>query len=316
MKEYLEKVLHREVQLADYTGISKLPLIYQEVIRIHVLSIDNQMCLLIEPVKGMALPELRKCYKQVERRTGMQCALYLRTLNYYAKDTLLQEGIPFVWENHQLYLPFMGLLLNPQEGRQLNPCAKISFMTQKLLLKALYETWNGMTVSQAADALHVSKMTVTRCFDEIEVLELPILQVKSRARKLFANPEKQAMWQLIKPVLRNPVIKEFRLAEMPPEDLPMSGISALAEYSMLADNPYPTLAFEKAQIQALNPTAWKQVPSVEQPVCIAHEVGYILPFSEHNAIDPLSVTLMLDEEENADPRVETCIKEMLEEYVW
>lgn len=316
MKEYLEKVLHHEVQLTGYTDMIKLPLIYRNAINVHVLWIDGQTCLMIEPKDAMTLPDLRKCYKQTERHTKMHCALYLRTLSYYAKDILLQEGIAFVWENHQVYLPFLGLLLNSQDDRQLKPCTQISFMTQKLLLKALYETWNGVTVSRAAEALQVSKMTITRSFDEIEVLELPILQVKSRARKLYADPDRQAMWQLIRPVMRNPVIKTFRLTEVPRADLPLSGISALAEYSMLADDSYPTVAFEKAQMKELNTAAWKQVPLMEQPACIAHEIGYILPFDRRRAIDPLSITLMLTDEDKADPRVEMSMSEMLEEYVW
>ena len=316
MKEYLEKVLHREVQLTAYPDMTKLPLIYRNAVYVHILSIDGHECLLIEPKETMALPDLRKCCKQTERHTGMHCSLYLHTLNYYAKDILLQEGIAFVWENHQLYLPFLGVLLNSQDERQLKPYTQISFITQKLLLKALYETWDAATVTRAAEALRVSKMTITRCFDEIEVLELPILQVKSRARKLYADPDKRAMWQLIKPSMRNPIIKEFRLAEVPQADLPLSGISALVEYSMLADNPYPTVAFEKTQMKELNPTAWKQVPPMEQPVCIAHEVGYILPFGGHNAIDPLSITLILTDEDRADPRIEISLAEMLKEYVW
>lgn len=316
MKEYLEKVLHRDVQLSAYADMPKLPLVYRNAVRIHVLNIDEQECLLIEPRETMALQDLRKCYKQTERRTGMRCALYLHTLSYYAKDILLQEGIAFVWENHQLYLPFLGMLLNSQDERQLKPCTQISFMTQKLLLKALYETWEATTVTRAAEALRVSKMTITRCFDELEVLELPILQVKSRARKLYADPDKRSMWQLIKPVMRNPIIKEFRLIEVPQASLPLSGISALAEYSLLEDDSYPTVAFEKSQMKALNSTAWKQVPPMERPACIAHEVGYILPFNGHNAIDPLSITLMLTDEDRADPRIEMSLDKMLEEYVW
>lgn len=316
MKEYLEKVLHREVQITDFADMAKLPLIYRNSISIYVLRIDEQVCLLIDPEDAMTLPDLRKCYRQIERSTKMPCALYLHTLSYYAKEILIQEGIAFVWENHQLYLPFLGLLLNSQENRNLLPCTQISFMTQKLLLKALYEAWNGVTVSRAAEALQVSKMTITRCYDEIEALEIPVLQVKSRARKLYADPDKRAMWELIKPVMRNPVIKTFKLTEVPQVDLPLSGISALAEYSMLADDSYPTIAFEKAQIKELNVTSWKQIPPMEQPMCIAHEVGYILPFGEHKAIDPLSVTLVLTDAEKADPRVEISMNEMLEEYVW
>lgn len=316
MKEYLETVLHQEVELTDYAGTATLPLAYRNAIEIHVMSVDGQHCLLIVPKETMALPQLRKSHRLVAQKLGMPCALYVKTLNYYAKDILLQEGIPFVWEGHQLYLPFMGMLLNPQDDRQLKPCTQISFATQKLLLKALYEAWSGITVSQAAEAMQVSKMTITRCFDEIEVLELPILQVKSRARKLYADPDKKAMWQVIKPVLRNPVIRTFRLAEIPQGMLPMSGTSALAEYSMLADNQYPTVAFEKAQIKELNTVAWKQVPAMEQPVCVAHEVGYILPFGEHNAVDPLSITLMLTDEDGTDPRIEMAVNEMLREFVW
>ena len=316
MKKFLEMVLHREIQVTTYADKSRLPLAYRSEIDMYILSIDGQQCLLIVPKENMPLPWLRKCYRLVAQKWDMPCALYMQTLNYYAKDILLQEGIPFVWEGRQLYLPFMGILLNSQDNRQLKPCVQISFATQRLLLTALYESWNGVSVSQAAEAMQVSKMTITRCFDEIEVLELPILRVKSRARKLYADPDKKNMWQIIKPVLRNPVIRTFRLSEVPQAWLPASGISALAEYSMLADNSYPTVAFEKKQIKELNIAAWLQVPAMEQPVCIAQEVGYILPFDERNAIDPLSVTLMLTDEDRSDPRIETSVNEMLEEYVW
>lgn len=33
-------------------------------------------------------------------------------------------------------------------------------------------------------------------------------------------------------------------------------------------------------------------------------------------IDPLSLTLILSEEEMKDPRVESSVNEMLEEFVW
>lgn len=316
MKAYLEKVLHREIQLLAYTDKITLPLAYHNGIDLYRLRIDEQQCLLIAPKENRPLPWLRKCYRLIRQKTTLPCALYVHTLSYYAKDMLLQEGIPFVWENRQIYLPFMGMLLNPQDDRQIKPCAQISFVTQRLLLKALYETWNGATVSRAAEALQVSKMTVTRCFDEIEALELPLLQVKSRARKLVADPDKKAMWQMIRPVLRNPVIRTFRLTDVPQAELPLSGLSALANYSMLTEDPYPTVAFEKAQIRELNIAAWQQVPAIEQPACVAHEVGYILPFGKHNAIDPLSVTLMLTDEDRADPRIEQSIDDMLEEHVW
>ena len=52
---------------------------------------------------------------------------------------------------HQVYIPFLGLLLKQNEARALKPCFKISFLTQKFLLLALYEEWDDLTVTVAAD---------------------------------------------------------------------------------------------------------------------------------------------------------------------
>lgn len=316
MKAYLEKILRRPVDLSEFLETDKLPLMYRHSVRLNWLEIDGQRCLIIAPVDVMSMTELRKCHRQIERYTGVRCAFFLRSLTYYAKEQLLSEGIPFIWENHQLYLPFLGMMLNAQDGRQIKPCDQISFMTQKLLLKAIYDGWKGFNVSQTAEALKVSKMTITRCFDEIEALELPILQIKSRARKLYADGDKKELWKMIRPIMRNPVIRTFRLAEPLKADLIYSGISALTQYSMLNDNPYPSFAFEKAQIKELDTKNWKRIPIREQPECVAHEVGYILPFGGQHAVDPLSVALMLTEEEQNDPRVQIAVEEMLEEYVW
>ena len=73
MQAYLEKVLHREVRLTAYDDIAKLPLIYRSTVRLHVLNIDKQACLLIEPLETMALPDLRKCCKQTERLRDALC---------------------------------------------------------------------------------------------------------------------------------------------------------------------------------------------------------------------------------------------------
>ena len=315
VQEYLELLLHRSVLLEE-RSVDKLPLIYRNAVRLYTLRIDAQECVLIELMENMPLTELRKCYRQITRILGVACALYLHSMTYYAKDALLQEGIPFVWEGRLMYLPFIGTMLSSREDRQLKPCTQISFLTQKLLLKSLYEGWQGINVSQAAQAMNVTKTSITRCFDEIDSLALPVLKVKNRARKLFANPDKQAMWNMIRPVLRSPIIRTFSLTKLLPTDLPLSGLSALAAQSMLADNSYPTVAFEKSQMRALNVTAWKQVPPMEQPACVAHEIGYVLSLGTINAIDPLSVVLMLTDDEKADPRVEKAINEMLEAYVW
>ena len=117
-------------------------------------------------------------------------------------------------------------------------------------------------------------------------------------------------------MLRNPVIRDFRLERKPDIDMIFSGISALAEYSMLGEDECIHYAVSKNQVRSSGLKDMKEVPISEEPGCIVHELGYILPFGNNTAVDPLSAELMLTDEELSDPRVEISLKEMLEEAVW
>lgn len=316
MKEYLENILHQPVEVSDFNELNKLPLVYRGSFSFHVAETDGSKFLIVVPIDGTNLTDLRRQQRQIEIYTGFRCALYLKKLNSYSRDRMLEEGIPFIWENHQVYLPFLGFMLNPAETRELKPCEQVSFLTQKLLLSALYGNWHELKVTQAAEALDVSKMSVTRCFDEIEILDIPVLQLKNRARKIVSAKNRKLMWKTIKPFLRNPVIRTFRLAEQIEKPLVKSGFSALSEYSMLEVSAYPTYAVTKADLSASGIMKMKPMALGELPKCVIHELGYSIPAIKQGLIDPLSLALILSDEEKHDPRVEKAIKQMLEEYVW
>lgn len=48
---------------------------------------------------------------------------------------------------------------------------------------ALYENWKDMSVTKIAECLGVTKMSVTRCFDELEYLEMPVLAMKGKVTR-------------------------------------------------------------------------------------------------------------------------------------
>ena len=86
----------------------------------------------------------------------------------------------------------------------------ISFLTQNLLLCALYEKWDKMNVTRIAERLDVTKMSVSSCLDEIEYLDIDILDVSGKTRKISVGEDIKKVWENIKPVLRNPVITKFQ----------------------------------------------------------------------------------------------------------
>ena len=316
LKEYLERILHKNIEERPYQNKEDLPLGCRNAFELTILTVDQQEFLLAAPLEDMNLTELRKMRLRVERYTGYPCAFYLKKVNWYAAPKMVEEAIPYVWEGHQVYLPFLGMLLQEKTQRTPKSCAVISFLTQKLLLKALYENWQGVTAGQAADLLNVSGMSATRCYDEIEALGLPFLRTQGRSRCFYSPENKKEMWRTMLPFLRNPVIRTFRLEKKPEAEMMLGGISALSEYSLLGEDNFTTYAIRKDQVEALGIKRIREVPLNEEPACIIQEMGYILPFAENRAIDPLSLTLTMTDEDLSDPRVKKSMTEMLEEYVY
>ena len=314
MKEFIEKTLHQEIELIPLECIDSFPLVLRANYDYYTMKIERQDCILAALKDEINLSTIRKQYRRILQITGKHCVLYLKKLTYYSRDKMLEEGIPFIWEEHQIYMPFLGLLLQKNETRKVKPCFKISFLTQKLLLTAIYGEWNDVSVTEAAERLAVSKMSITRAFDEIESLDIPVLKKTGRSRRCVRIGNKKETWEIIEVFLRSPLLKEYHLENQFPEKLMKSGISALAEMSMLGDNPYPTYCITKYDTIKNRIAGEQEVPRGEMPGCIIQELGYCIPFQDGEVVDPLTVYLLLKNDE--DPRVEIALEEMMEEYVW
>ena len=227
----------------------------------------------------------------------------------------MEEGIPFVIDGKQVFLPFIGYLLSKENERELPPVHLISFLTQKMLLIAIYERWNEVRVSGAAKRLEVSTKSASRCFDELEYLNVNVLGMKGKSRVINIPDEREQLWQQIESVLRNPVIRRFILRK----DMKLekkAGISALCEYSLLSDNVYPTYAVTKKELKASGVKMEKQAGKLEEIGCVVLELGYFIDFWGKGLQDPLSVALSQTGEEQEEERVDLSINKMLEEYVW
>ena len=316
MKEFLEKILRQNVIMTENKEVyKKLPLAYRGRYDIFTVETNGALWMAIHPKDDVGLVMLRRDRAGVEKMTGLNCAIFLDRTTFYIKEKLMEEGIPFVIDGRQVFLPFIGYLLSKENERELPPVHLISFLTQKMLLIAIYERWNEVRVSGAAKRLEVSTKSASRCFDELEYLNVNVLGMKGKSRVINIPDEREQLWQQIESVLRNPVIRRFILRK----DMKLekkAGISALCEYSLLSDNAYPTYAVTKKELEASGVKEEKQASELEEIGCVVLELGYFIDFSGKGLQDPLSVVLSLTGEEQEEERVDISINEMLEEYVW
>lgn len=316
MKDYLEKTLRQKVSIkANNSLCDKLPLAFKGRYYFFDIETNGMHWVAIKPKSDAGLVTLRKDRAKVQAAAGLNCAIFMDSTTCYIKEKLIEEGIPFVLAGKQVYLPFIGFLLSSSGERDIAPVQLISYLTQKLILTAIYEKWDKVTVSEAAVRLGVTKTSVTRCFDEIEYLSIDILDAKGKSRAITVSEDRKQLWEKLQSVLRNPVISRYELRE----DLLLdkkAGITALCEYSLLSDNDYPTYAITKKEISETGIKKVKRVCRGEEIGCVVLELGYFIDFENKKIEDPLSVVLSLSDEEKQDERVSISINEMLEEYVW
>jgi len=316
MKEFLEKSLRQNVIITENKELyKKLPLVYRGRYDIFTVETNGVLWMAIQPKDDVGLVLLRRDRVCVEKMTGLNCAIFLERTTFYIKEKLMQEGIPFVIDEKQVFLPFIGYLLSKSNERELPPVYLISFLTQKMLLVAIYERWIEMKVSDVAKKLGVSTKSASRCFDELEYLNIDVLGMKGKSRVINIPDDRKQLWQQLERELRNPVIRRFMLRK----DMKFkkkAGISALCEYSLLSDNAYPTYAITKKELKASGVKVEKQACELEEIGCVVLELGYFIDFLGKGLQDPLSVALSQTGEEREEERVSISIKEMLEEYVW
>lgn len=166
MKNFLEKTLRQNVMIEETEYLNeKLPLAFRGRYTFYKVETNGSPWIAIQPKADVGLAALRKDWIKIEKAAGLNCAIFFDSTSFYIKEKLLEEGIPFVLKDKQVYLPFIGYLLSNENERKISPVHLISFLTQKVILVAIYEKWENVTASKAAIRLGVTKMSANRCFE-------------------------------------------------------------------------------------------------------------------------------------------------------
>ena len=116
MKAFLEKTIRQKISINKNEKVfNKLPLVYRGRYEIYNVSMNQTTWIIVKPKEEIGLVKLRKDRLVMEKATELNCALWFETTTYYIKEKLLNEGVPFVIKDKQVYLPFLGYLLSNEK---------------------------------------------------------------------------------------------------------------------------------------------------------------------------------------------------------
>ena len=318
MREYVEKMLHTRVDSMPIDA-SKLSLYLKGLYSLERWTAFGVPFIVARSLENPAVKTMAKHRNALEKALEMPVAFALEDATSYRAGRMIEAGLPFVVPSKQVYLPFLGIALADGKGRAHDrPQASVetfSPQAQRLALMAIYGNLDGVCVTQAAEKLGTAKMSASRAFDELAAVDSSLVATEGRRRVLRPGTDKLALWRRLESHMSSPVAMEYHLERMPNADLPLGGISALCELSMLQDNPWTTFAATKRQerdLRLASNTRYTSVDALDDPVCVVQVLRYDpIPRSGH-VIDPLSAILSLTDDERDDPRVMGQIEDVIE----
>ena len=160
-------------------------------------------------------------------------------------------------------------------------------------------------------------MTLTRSFDELELIDLGNVKMEGRERVLRFELNKKNLWEKSKEYMRSPV-KKHNIVKQIYEPWPglIAGLSALSHYSMLGEPRNPVYALSTKQWNTLKKSnVLKKVPVQDYDTCEIEVWNYDPQlFAEDHIVDRLSLYLSL--KNTKDERVEAALDHLMDAFEW
>ena len=316
MKKLFEQVYGRKLDCFEEIKYS-LPLYLQDGKTFYRVSVSGKTFVVVfsETKERFNIKNLKKQLATYQNVIKADVVYGFDKISSFQRKSMIENEIPFVSCNGQMYLPFMGVLFEKcAKGEDI---VKEHFApgSQVLFLLFLYEN-DSYTKLEAAKRLQVLPMTISRASKQL--LEKGLIEEKkqgteivmtvsvknrrelySKAEKYLINPVQSFLYLPNDRVDRStPASGEFSLSRR--SDL---GYPKYVEYALYKDLPFfkglisvdPDLDYENDIVRIQK---WKYDP---------------LLFSCNGQVDPIS--LICTFADTRDERIHKCLEQVKEE-IW
>ena len=316
-QEYLQNTLGFPIELRPWSGAALLPRYLSAGREFFLLNIAGKECLLVKiAVTSFRLSAFQKQLDKLPDNTPEHIVLCFNALSAHQRKALIESGLPFLVPGSQLYLPFLGAMLQERTKPLRAAPQKLSPTGQFLLLHYIYNVYfKPATKTQLAKKLNLSPMNVTRAVQELSALGL--LNVKKNGRCDWVSPAavgrelyQRAVPFFIDPLQRKAYVK--RSQEL--LRLPLAGESALARRSMLNAPGVECRAIGRKEFKALDGIEVVDPAWSTETNYIKLEIWKYDPcgLEERSCVDPISLALTLQKQR--DERIAQAVDDMMEEF--
>lgn len=310
--DILKDILGMNVTYAQWNKTKALPFYLAAGYDFQKAEIDGCFCILAFPKTDLpTLPALKKQIHRIQEAEALPVVICLQSMSAFRRKSMIENRIPFILEEKQAYLPFMGTYLQSKADMDMRMPEKFMVSSQVLFLWYMYQEAEELYLADAVKELPYSAMTVTRAAKQLEESGLFGVRKEGVNKILFGKHLKKELYGRGKEYLCSPVVQSgFLDKEKVTKDMVIAGASALAEKTMLNKEALQEYAVDKKKFDS------RQLRNelVDNTKQVKIEVWKYAPqlFGKGGMADVISVALSFMEEK--DERIEIAVGEMLDEF--
>ena len=292
-----------------WEGTDSIPFFLNEIYDFRKVVLDGTSCIFAEP-QGQAptIQAMTKHFSALYATAAMPVVLKMNGLSGERRKALMEARVPFV-ASSQVYLPFMGIVLQEQLYSEPKLREKLMPSSQMLLFAYLYQDSVEMFTCSMVKRIGFSAMQITRAVRQLNRLNLFEVSKEGVQIVVKGKVNHRALFEDATPYLLDPVrdilyvTRDERISR-----LPYAGISAISEMTMLAA-PETTIYAYYSKADRLKGEHGLTDLEKQARVEIWKYDPTALSGQRHMA-DPLSVIVSLKDERD-DERVKRSIEEVL-----
>ena len=316
-EHYLKENIDERLIIKPWIKKNNFPIFLRDSYNFFEMTILGTQCILLEAVNEMPnVDQIRKHLKQINNLTDRQIVLFYKGITRYRRKSLIENRIPFVIEDGQMYLPFLGLDLKKVE-EHVEELKGFTTPAQIAYLYFLYHKQDVVNTTEFAKKLGFNKMTASRALNDLHHANLITFEIggmtgRSKEYKRIPDPD---YFLRGRHYLKTPVRKIIYTKTRPLGAL-TAGMDALSELSMINPPGHPIMAIDRNMLNKEQIEVVKNKDLIKDTILVELELWDYDPglFSNDHHVDLLSLYASLKEE--TDERVEQALEEVLTGEPW
>ena len=318
LERYLKANIDNQVKIKSFDNINEIPIFLRNIYNFYEMIIIGMPCLLLEIIgEAPGIDLIEKHIKRIEDLTNLMIVIYYKDISRYRRKSLIENRIPFVIEDGQMFLPFLGLNLKRTSQKNNEERKTFSISSQLAFLYFLYNKNEVVNTTELASRLGFTIMTASRALNELLDARLISYEIggKTGRSKTYRRIQDPDYFRIGNSYIKSPV-KKVVYVKTPPENALTAGLEALAELSMLNPSSHMVRAISQDELinQELKIIEDKDI--LKDEIFVELEIWHFNPnhFVNKKYVDIMSLYASLKDEK--DERIQQALDEVLRSETW